>query len=287
MKRNRIAAVTLVAAVVMSCRSEPAFRRLAHARDLSAEMTVQFITAGDASNKAIMAETDQSTATFVADAERARQAVAANLTALEPVLRELGYVPEGELLRTFAGRFEEYQVLDRQILSLATENTNRKAQRLSFGPAQQEADAFRDAIDALAVRAGSGDWHVKALAATAVAAIREIEVLEAPHIAEAGAAAMTSMEQRMAASEGAARNALHALAGEVGGASRPQLATASAALNRFLTIHAEITALSRRNTNVRSLALSLNEKGKIMGACEDSLRALREALSKRGFSATR
>ena len=51
--------------------------------------------------------------------------------------------------------------------------------------------------------------------------------------------------------------------------------------------HAEITALSRRNTNVRSLALALNEKGKLTASCEGSLRELREGLAKRGFTATR
>ena len=51
--------------------------------------------------------------------------------------------------------------------------------------------------------------------------------------------------------------------------------------------NAEITVLSRRNTNVRSLALTLNEKGKATGACEESLRELKDALAKRGFTATR
>lgn len=54
-----------------------------------------------------------------------------------------------------------------------------------------------------------------------------------------------------------------------------------------MAVHAQIMALSRRNTNVRSLALSLNEKGKLTHACEDSLRALRDALAKRGFSGSR
>lgn len=52
-------------------------------------------------------------------------------------------------------------------------------------------------------------------------------------------------------------------------------------------LNAQIMAMSRRNTNVRSLALSLNEKGRVTGACEDSLRALRDALAKRGFTGTR
>lgn len=67
-------------------------------------------------------------------------------------------------------------------------------------------------------------------------------------------------------------------------ASRPWLATATAAIDQFIGLNAQIIALSRRNTNVHSLAPSLNQKGKLTGACEDSLRALRDALAKRGFT---
>jgi hypothetical protein len=40
-------------------------------------------------------------------------------------------------------------------------------------------------------------------------------------------------------------------------------------------------------SNVRSLALSMNQKQTLAAACEDSLRALNEALSKREFPGTR
>jgi hypothetical protein len=58
-------------------------------------------------------------------------------------------------------------------------------------------------------------------------------------------------------------------------------------LDRFIGVNTQIVALSRRNSNVRSLAMSLGEKRMLTAACEDSLRALRDALAKRGFTATR
>jgi hypothetical protein len=48
-------------------------------------------------------------------------------------------------------------------------------------------------------------------------------------------------------------------------------------------LNAQIVALSRRNTNVRSLALSLDQKQKLVAPCQDTLRALRDALSKHGY----
>ena len=278
---TRITMAVFVALAAMACRTETPLVQVAQARDRSADLAVQFITAADAANKAIIAETDEASATFVREAQAAKQAVRSDIASLQPLLLELQYAPEGELLRAFAAQFEDYSKLDDQILALAVENTNRKATRLSFGPGFKEADAFRDTMDALN---GADAWRVKALAATAVAAVREIQALQAPHIAEAGDAAMTEMEKRMAAAEASARSALRQLAPLVGA---PRLVTANAALDRFMIAHAEITALSRRNTNVRSLALALNEKGKLTAVCEDGLQRLRDALAKRGFTATR
>ena len=60
-----------------------------------------------------------------------------------------------------------------------------------------------------------------------------------------------------------------------------------AALDRFLAVNAEIVVLSRRNSNVRSLALSLAQKRVLAAQCEDALRALEDALAKRGLGGTR
>jgi hypothetical protein len=123
--------------------------------------------------------------------------------------------------------------------------------------------------------------------ATAVKTVREIQVLQAPHIADADAAVMTRMEKEMATSEMTARDALDKLRPLVGSASAQTVTAAGAALDRFMGLNAEIIALSRRNTNVRSLALSLDQKREIVVKCEDTLRALRGALEKREYAGRR
>ena len=50
-------------------------------------------------------------------------------------------------------------------------------------------------------------------------------------------------------------------------------------------LNAQIIALSRRNTNVRSLALSLDQKRKLTGPCEETLHALQAALGRHGYPA--
>ena len=98
----------------------------------------------------------------------------------------------------------------------------------------------------------------------------DIQVLQAPHIASAEDAAMTRMEQQMGSSEAAARKALVELRAALPPNTAAQLDAASAALDRFKTIHKEIIVLSRRNSDVRSLALSLGEKRKVTAECERS-----------------
>ena len=66
-----------------------------------------------------------------------------------------------------------------------------------------------------------------------------------------------------------------------------RLDTAGEALDRFLTINDEIVVLSRRNSNVRALALSLGRKRAVTAECEVRLRALEDALAKHEFTATR
>jgi hypothetical protein len=65
------------------------------------------------------------------------------------------------------------------------------------------------------------------------------------------------------------------------------VADAAAALTRFMATNTEIVKLSRRNNDVRSLALSLGRKRALTEACENELQALDHALTKHTPTATR
>ena len=54
-----------------------------------------------------------------------------------------------------------------------------------------------------------------------------------------------------------------------------------------MAINSEIVSLSRKNTNVRSLALTLGHARIVSAACEDLLRNLEASLSAHAFQATR
>jgi len=283
----RAVIVTIVAATAIGCDVNTALEHLSEARQISAELAVQFSKASDASNRAVMADTDEASVAFARESEQASEAVQKEIDALRPIIQGLNYPDELRMLDEFAKGFADYRELDRRILDLAVENTNLKAQRLAFGPAQEAADAFRDALDAVDPASPASAWQVQALVARAVTTVREIQVLQAPHIADADDAVMTRMETQMATSEAASRTVLKTLSGLVAPGSRPRLAAASSALDRFTELNAQVIALSRRNTNVRSLALSLDHKRPLIAACEESLRTLRDSLASRGFTGIR
>jgi hypothetical protein len=278
---TRLAFATLAVGAWGCVNPQAQLIQLLEARRLASELHVEFTKATEAANRAVMADTDEASAAAADEARRAREIVERDVQALHSLLQSVGYGADLKGLEAFNERFEEYRRLDDEILPLAVENTNLKAQRLSFGPGREAAEAFRTALDASARVSATGSCCTEAIAARARTALLEIQVLQAPHIAESDDAAMTRIEAQMASLAEAARQALQELR------AGPERTAAMAALDRFLATNQEIVALSRRNSNVRSLALSLGRKRTVAAECEDRLRALEQALAKHEFTATR
>jgi hypothetical protein len=200
-----------------ACSAQAVLTQQVEARRLASDLEVQFSKAADASNRAVMSDADEDATAAVRAAEQATRKVQSDIDQLRAVLTSMGYREELDLLDEFRTQFAEYRKIDAEILPLAVENTNAKAQRLSFGPAAQAVNEFRAALDAV-VKSAPPDAapRVELLAARAVANVLDIQALHAPHIAEPEDEAMTRMEQRMAASEQQARSGLEQMRATVG-----------------------------------------------------------------------
>ena len=145
--------------------------------------------------------------------------------------------------------------IDDEVLPLSVMNSNLKAQRLSFGPAREAADGVRRGTGAGGEGgAGGNPWRAQALAARGVSAVREIQVLQAPRHRRSrsrGNDQDGSTDGRLDA--GGAR-AVQQVRGPLIPSAAAALADAVAALNRFGAINKELIVLSRRNSDVHSLA---------------------------------
>lgn len=281
--------VLTAAAATLSCSSQPGLvlTDQVEARRLGEDMRVQFTMAADAANRAVMADTDETSKAAADEAIKSREAVERDGRALEPLLKRLGYASDVQSLDEFNKQFAEYKKLSDETLTLAVENTNLKAQRLSFTTVQKAVDDFRAALDQLPPMARATDRpRVQALSSQAVASALTIQVLEARHIAESDDQAMTKMEDQMALADRDARRALADLQPLVpnGGSA---LSDANTALNQLKSVNDQIVQLSRRNTNVRSLALALGQLHTLRAKCEAALQGLSDSLARHEFKATK
>jgi len=285
-----LATVALGAAILgagaCSRPTHAALTNLVDARRLAADLHVRFSRAVDQSSQAVMAETDVDSSEAAQAAEQATAAVTKDVEALGPLLESLQFANEAALLQSFSMRFGEFRRLVAEILPLAVQNTNIKAQRLAFGPAREAADAVVSALEKISGAAKS-EPRVDALVARAEAAVREIQAIEPRHIAEAEDNTMTRMEDSMRAADERARTALESLQRLNPPGAAESLTAARSALDRFSNANREIVMLSRQNSNVRSMALTLGTKRRLAAQCDDLIRQLEDALAGRDFAPTR
>lgn len=258
--------------------TELAFK--AQRADLVGRMQLDLASSSEAEKSAVLATTDQDSQTFAAQARAASARVEQERHELAELLAGGGTQGERDLLTQFTGAFAEFLRIDDDLLALAIKNTNIKAFALAFGPAAAALDDTNAALARL-VTANSDAPDAKTtmlLAFGAEVSALRIEALLPPHIAEENDKKMDEFEARMALEDAQVRKNLDGLAALPKFSKNSDVATAVARYAEFSDIRKKILALSRENTNVRSLSISLNQKRKVMLVCQATLGALQQAI---------
>ena len=242
--------------------------------DLVGRMQLDLASASEAEKSAVLAITDQDSQTFADQSRAASVKVDQGGRELGELLATGGTQGEKDLLAQFTTAFAEFQRIDKDLLALAVKNTNLKASSLAFGPA---ATALKE-MDAALARLTTEDEQGMRFADNAQIAAWRLLTLIPPHIAEEDEKKEDEMEALMATEDAQVRKNLEALAALPIFGSDPALTTATARYAEFSKLKTQIIALSRENTNVRSLSISLNQKRKVMLFCQDTLGALQQAI---------
>jgi len=256
----------------------------AEKRRLTAVIQANLMSSAASEKSAVLADTDEASKTFAEEAQHATAAVEADRRVLGGLIEGGGIPDQVERMASFNDCWGRYQEADREILELAVENTNLKALRLSLGPATEALERMQSAMEQFLGNSGSVDVVRSAYRATN-AALR-IHSLESKHIAEASDAGMDAIEAQMKAFDAQAGEAFAALAAAADASLLPNVDTARNAYAEFQKINSEVLSLSRRNSNLRSLTLSLGQKRKVTAECQDRLNGLQESLAQE-LSATR
>ena len=249
--------------------------------ELVEQMRVALASASEAEKSAVLATTDADSKAYADQARAAAATVEQGRQEVGKLLEAGGTGNEKDVLAQFSQGFAEFQRIDNDLLSLAVQNTNLKAYSLAFGPAAEaigEMDAALGRLVAAHGAASADDMKVVQFADGArIAALRLLALLP-PHIAEESDAREDQMEAVMAKEDQAVRRDLQALAALSGLSGNADLATATTRYARFAELRTQIIKLSRENTNVRSLTISLNQKRKVMMVCQEALVALEQAI---------
>jgi hypothetical protein len=245
--------------------------------DLVERMRFSLAAASEAEKSAVLAVTDDDSLAFADQARAATAEVERLRHTLAQLLASDGMRKEKELLASFSEVFTDFQRVDRELLALAVKNTNIKAFALAFGPAAQAAKEADSALSRFLARHATSPQSTLLLAAGAQAAILRLQTRLAPHIAEQSDPKMDELEALMAKDDREIRAALDGLAAPP--SADPDLVAARSSYAQFSEVRTQILALSRENTNVRSLAISLDQKRKAMSMCQEALYALQQEIA--------
>ncbi len=253
------------------------------------QMRINLLKSVEMEKNAVMAETDEESQVFADKSLAASAAVEQDQKQLNSLIEAAPIQDERNLVIEFNNCWTELRKLDQVILNLAVQNTNLKAASLSREKGAEAMRRFEHALEDVMrpyLRA-QNEGRVTRLLYHAMTSALKLYNLHSFHIAEASDEKMDQIEMQMKAEENEASKSLDELTGIVGEKSRQALLQAKTAFTEFMEVTAEVIKLSRQNSNVKSLELSLGKKRKVAAQCDEILVTFQEAVQNRTFKATR
>jgi hypothetical protein len=258
--------------------------------EVISRMRINLLKSTDLEKGAVMAITDEESRTLAEQSRKSADAVERDYHELKGLIDVAKIDKEMKLLKEFSDNWNNIKAIDRELLSLAVENTNIKAANLSYTAAAQSIAKFERLLSELmdVPKTDHERAQMAKLAYQAATGAFMIYSLEAPHINEAQDEKMDKLEYLMGMNEKKVRDALLNLSFLTDQQGKIIFNDASSAFSKFMEVHKEMIRLSRMNTNIRSLQLSLGRKRKVAAQCEEILNSLQDTVQTgRSFKATR
>ena len=258
--------------------------------ELVSSMRLSLAAASEAQNTLVMSAGEMGEKSFADEARSATAALKRGQIELETLLKEHGNSREAELMIRFAQTLAEFQQVDKKLLELAVQNSNRKAYGLAYGPAMKLLKDMDEALSSI----GVGD--VESPSKTTIRQVQltdevrigilRIQVMLFPHIAEPSDEKMDQFELQLSAEDRRVHENLAALSALLAGSDMSNLDKAKSLYAEFEKLRSQIIKLSRQNTDVRAVEIVLREKRKAMLACQDALVSLEQAIQAEPITTT-
>jgi hypothetical protein len=252
-------------------------------------MRVNLLKSVEMEKNAVIALTDDQSQEFANQSASASTSVEQNLKQLDSLMGTVPLADEKKLVTEFNTCWAELRKLDHAILELAVQNTNLKAASLSQGEGAETLTRYENALDAI-LKSYSGtpnEGRVAELLYHAGISALKIQTLHSTHISEASDEKMDLIETQIKKEETEASTSLDKLSSIIGEKNRENLLQAKTAFSEFMTVTSKVITLSRKNSNIKSLELSLGRKRKIAAQCDEILVTLQEVIQNKTVKATK
>jgi len=248
--------------------------------NLVASMRLGLVSASEAEKSAVMAITDKESQTFADQTRAATEQILSEQNELQELLNTGGTQNEKDLLNQFSVLFSEFRLIDSNLLDLAVRNTNLKASSLTFGPAAVALKEMDSALDNIIAKSNISSElnNVLLYSMGAQNAALRIQTMLPQHITEKSEIKMDSLEALIDKEDNKVNMYLDKLSKLKLVLNNPEVAEAVSGYSRYSKIRDSVITLSRENTNVISLSISLGEKRKVSLLCQDKLSDLQQTI---------
>ncbi len=284
-----------------SIRFEDVIGNMIKKSEVISQMRTELLRSVEAEKASVMADTDEESKHFADLANRADTFIDEHRSRLRELIQSAEIPEEMQLLQGFDSCWAEYRKIHKAVLDYAVQNTNLKASNLSFTKSREALARFEQSLaDLIELNPGSVEGSkISRASFIALSSACEIYAMQAPHIFEATAPKMDRMESSMTTAAERVHTALKVVEQSMDAGREDRrdeallqrgkilLSQARGTFTIFMQINHEILRLSRENTNIKSVELSLGAKRKVTAQCLDSLNALQQAVRSRDFKATR
>jgi hypothetical protein len=257
--------------------------------EIVSAMRLSLMKAAEAEKSAVLAVTDEESREFADKARLASAEVEKDRKELAPLIEQDNSTPETSRIAEFDKCWRKFRKVDQLLLDLAVQNTNIRASDLAFTNGAEALRKLEAGLTRLIDLDSSegGNSQIVRLSYQALVAGIKIHDQYAAHIEAETDEEMDWVEKDIKANEEILNNSLSALARLAKGKESDTVKDAIAADHELEKVTKEIIALSRKNTNIKSIELSLGKKRLVTAQCEDVLGAIQEFIRSKGTRATR
>jgi len=259
-------------------------RTLLEKERLVEDTRVNLLLAAEAEKNAVLSSTEEAARTYADQCRSAMGEAKRGLARLTMLAANTHDRKEAEVLARLTADFGKLETVDATILGMAGRNTNLRAAMLSRTKAAQATGRVREALASI-IDGSNCQAAVEAL--RVVTASLAILSLHAQHIDEASNAAMDTLEASINQENGQAEAGLRQLAGIVPPALAKAVDDARLAYADLWNITQEVLKLSRENSNINALALTMGRQRQLVATALDDLSALHALVASKDFKATR